>query len=62
MTRTIAPQQGHMPAGARPCDGLGHGYQWNAMAWMTLSSTDTIEFVKNITAKRPARHLGGQPT
>jgi hypothetical protein len=61
MIRTIAPQQGHMAAGARPC-GLGLGYQWNAMAAMTVSSTDSIEFVKDITAKRPARHLGGQPT
>ena len=59
MIRTLAPQQGHSAAGARPCNGLGHGYQWNAMAWMNLSS---IEFVKDITAKRPARHLGGQPT
>lgn len=59
MNRTLAPQQGHMAAGTRPCNGLGHGYQWNAMAWMNHSS---IEFVKDITANRPARHLGGQPT
>ena len=31
MIRTLAPQQGHMAAGARPCNGLGHGYQWNAI-------------------------------
>ena len=59
MIRTLAPQHGHMAAGARPCNGLGRGDQWNAMAWMTQSS---IEFVKDITAKYPARHLGGQPT
>jgi hypothetical protein len=59
MIRTLAPQQGHTAAGARPCNGLGRGYQWNAMAWMNHSS---IEFVKDITAKHPARHLGGQPT
>ena len=63
MIRTNAPQQGHMAAGARPCDGLGHGYQWNATAWMTLGMTSsTNEFVQDITAKRPARHLGGLPT
>jgi hypothetical protein len=59
MNRTIAPQQGHTAAGARPCNGLGHGYQWNATAWMSLNS---MEFVKDITTKHPARHLGGQPT
>lgn len=65
MIRTQAPQQGHMAAGARPCIGLGHGYQWNATAWMTDSSMAQNafpEFVKDITAKHPARHLGGQPT
>lgn len=58
MIRTIAPQQGHMAAGARPCDGRGHGY-WNASVGTTLSS---LEFVMDVTTKRPARHLGGQPT
>jgi hypothetical protein len=62
MTRTLAPQQGHMAAGARPCNGLGLGYQWNATAPMTVSSMNPIEFVRDITAKRTARHLGGLPT
>lgn len=59
MKHTIAPQQGHMAAGARPCGVLGGGYQWNASVAMTASS---FEFEKDITTKRPARHLGGQPT
>jgi hypothetical protein len=59
MIRTNAPQQGHMAAGARPCSVLGGGYQWNASVVMW---TDSFGFATTITAKRPARHLGGQPT
>jgi hypothetical protein len=59
MNRTIAPQQGHPAAGARPCAAVGHAYQGNAWMWMTVSS---LEFVRDITAKRPARHLGAPPT
>jgi hypothetical protein len=58
MKHTIAPQQGHMAAGARPCDVLG-GYQWNASVVLAASS---FEFEMPVTTKRTARHLGGQPT
>jgi hypothetical protein len=58
MKHTIAPQQGHMAAGARSCDVLG-GYQWNASAVLAASS---FEFEMPVTTKRTARHLGGQPT
>jgi hypothetical protein len=59
MNRTIAPQQGHPAAGARPCAALSHGYQWTAWMSMTVNS---LEFVRDIATKRPARHLGAPPT
>jgi hypothetical protein len=59
MHRTIAPQQGHMAAGARPCAAAGHAYQGNAWVSMTVSS---FELVRDIATKRPARHLGAPPT
>jgi hypothetical protein len=69
MICTLAPQQGHVAAGARPCIGLVQGYSWNAAAWLNAPMTQNssmpanrVEFVKDITAKRQARHLGVQPT
>ena len=59
MIRTTATQQGHMAAGARSCSVLGGGYQWNASVAMAV---DSFEFTPVTTTKRPARHLGGQPT
>ena len=59
MHMTLAAQQAAPAADARPCIGLGRGYEWNASVAMTMSSH---EFAKDITTKRPARHLGGQPT
>ena len=57
---THATQQAVVAAAARPCTGLGRGYQWNASVDMTVSSH--LEFGTAISTKRPARHLGGQPT
>ena len=57
---THANQQAAVAAAARPCADLGRGYSWNASVGMSMRSH--VEFVKDITTKRPARHLGGQPT
>jgi len=54
---TYAPQLAHVAVGARPCDGLGHGYKWRAAV-----SDMTLNFMNETTIKRPARHLGTQPT
>ena len=57
---TVATQLVHVAADARPCNGLGLGHQWtNASVGM---ATSTYEFMQTISTKRPARHLGGQPT
>jgi hypothetical protein len=56
---TLATQQAAAAAGARPCSMLGRGHVWNASVGMAMSS---YEFTQDITTKRPARHLGGQPT
>jgi len=57
---THANQQAAVAAAARPCNGLGRGYQWNVSVSMAMSSH--LEFTQDIATKRPARHLGGQPT
>lgn len=62
MIRTIAPQQGHVAAGARSRSVLGGGCQWNAWVAMTMDSHDFAKSAKSATTKYPARHLGGQPT
>ena len=56
---TYATQQATPAADARPCDGRGHGFTWNASVDMAVGS---LEFMQTISTKRPARHLGGQPT
>ena len=56
---TYAIQQAAAAADARPCDGRGHGFTWNASVDMAVGS---LEFMQTISTKRPARHLGGQPT
>jgi hypothetical protein len=55
---TFAPQLAHVAVGARPCDGLDHGYQWLAVASAVMNSN----FMSETTIKRPARRLGRQPT
>jgi hypothetical protein len=55
---TFAPQAALVAAGARPCDGLGHGYQWRAAVTSFMNSN----FMNETTIKRPARRLGKQPT
>ena len=57
---THATQQAVVAAAARPCTGLGRGYQWNASVGMTMSSH--LEFASDIATKRPARLHGGLPT
>ena len=58
MSTTYAPQLARLAVGARPCEGLVHGYQWRA----ALSSDMTTNFMNETAIKRPARHLGKQPT
>ena len=57
---TYATQLALVAVGARPCDGLVHGYKWRAAAAM---SSDMIPNFTNVTAiKHSARHLEVQPT
>jgi hypothetical protein len=56
MSTTFAPQAAMVAVGARPCNGLVHGYQWRAAV------SDMNLFMNETTIKRPARHLGKQPT
>jgi hypothetical protein len=57
----LANQPAAVAADARPCDGLGLGHQWMNLSGAVAVST--YEFMRTIsTTKRPARHLGGQPT
>jgi hypothetical protein len=55
MSTTFATQMA-LAIGARPCKGLVHGYQWRAASDMNLN------FMNETAIKRPARHLGKQPT
>ncbi len=58
MSTTFAPQLALVAVGARPCDGLVHGYQWRAAVSSDMNTT-----FMNVTAiKRPARRLGKRPT
>ena len=57
MSTTFAPQAALVAVKARPCTGLAHGYQWRAAV-----SDMTLNFMNETTIKRPARHLGKQPT
>jgi len=57
MSTTFAPQAAFVAVAARPCTGLAHGYQWRAAV-----SDMNLEFMNETTIKRPARHLGKQPT
>ena len=62
---TYANQQAVVAAAARPCNGLdrGRGTSWNASVAMAVGShLEFMECTPIITTKRPARHLGGQPT
>jgi hypothetical protein len=58
MSTTFAPQLALVAVGARPCNGLVHGYQWRA----AVSSDMNTNFMNETTIKRPARRLGKQPT
>ncbi len=58
MSTTFAPQLALVAVDARPCEGLVHGYQWRAAP----SSDMTTNFMNETAIKRPARHLGKQPT
>ena len=58
MSTTFAPQLAPVAVGARPCDGLGRGYQWHA----AVASVMNLNFMSETTIKRPARRLGKQPT
>ncbi len=58
MSTTFATQLAPVAGGARPCDGLVHGYQWRAAAPSGMNSS----FMNETTIKHPARHLGKQPT
>ena len=55
---TFAPQAALVAAGARPCTGLVHGYLWCAAIPVDMN----LNFMNESTIKRPARHLGKQPT
>ncbi len=57
---TYATQQAPVAVGARPCDGLVHGYKWRAAA--AMSSDMILNFTNETAVKRSARHLGKQPT
>ena len=54
-----AVQQAAAAADARPWTGLDHGFTWNASVAMVGGSLGCMQ---TISTKRPARHLGGQPT
>ncbi|MGZ4700495.1 MAG: hypothetical protein ACXV98_04710 [Ilumatobacteraceae bacterium] len=56
---TYAPQLALVAVGARPCDGLGHGYKWRAAA---VSFDMNLNFMTETAIKHSARHLGKQPT
>jgi len=56
---TYAVQQAAAAADARPWTGLDHGSTWNAPVAMAASFLGCMQ---TISTKRPARHLGGQPT
>ena len=56
MSTTFATQMA-LAIGARPCKGLVHGYQWRAEV-----SDMNLNFMNETAIKRPARHLGKQPT
>jgi hypothetical protein len=56
---TYAPQLALVAVGARPCDGLGHGYKWRAMA---PTSDMNLNFMNETAIKHSARYLGRQPT
>ncbi len=56
---TYAPQLALVAVGARPCDGLGHGYKWRATA---ATSDMNLNFLNETAIKHSARHLGRQPT
>ena len=57
---TYATQLAHVAVGARPCDGLGHGYKWRAAA--AMSSDMNLDFTNETAIKHSPRHLGKQPT
>lgn len=73
MTQTTHMNQvAHVAAGARPCAGATRGraayatlasnpLEGNASVVMSMS-WQRDQFSKDITTKRPARHLGGRPT
>ena len=58
MSTTFAPQAALAAADARPCTGLVHGYRWRAAVSIDMN----LNFMNESTIKRPARHLGKQPT
>jgi hypothetical protein len=58
MSTMFAPQLALVAVGARPCNGLDHGYQWRA----AVSSDMNLNFMNETTIKRPARRLGKRPT
>jgi hypothetical protein len=55
---TFAPQMALAAVGARPCNGLDHGYQWRE----AVPSGMNPNFMSETTIKRPARRLRRQPT
>jgi hypothetical protein len=57
-TITYATQQAAVAAETRPWT-LGHGSTWNAAVAVDASFLGCMQ---TISTKRPARHLGGQPT
>ena len=57
MSTMFAPNAALVAVEARPCTGLAHGYQWRAAV-----SDMTLNFMNETSIKRPARHLGKQPT
>ena len=58
MSTTFAPQAALAAVDARPCTGLVHGYRWRAAVSIDMN----LNFMNESTIKRPARHLGKQPT
>ena len=63
---TYAPQQAALAAAARPC-AVACGSPWHDSTRMWnaavgMPAVASLGFVQEITTKRPARHLGGQPT
>jgi hypothetical protein len=57
---TYATQLALVAVGARPCDGLDHGYKWRAAA--AMSSDMILNFTNETAVKHSARRLGKQPT